>query len=142
LSIWLTFKIFVTEILSRTIKIKMSPHPCQKFQCGVRNTYIKSVLQLLSVQWQWLTIFRGRDCTSVFNCYKLLLILILRVWMIYYTVQTGIKFITWTSAIFVKTMCAKMWARKNKNRPVSGFFTKIINVQVMNFIPVKVSTLY
>jgi hypothetical protein len=62
--------------------------------------------------------------------------------MIYYTVQTGIKFITWTSAIFVKTMCAKMWARKNKNRPVSGFFTKIAHVQVMNFIPVKVSTLY
>jgi hypothetical protein len=37
---------------------------------------------------------------------------------------------------------AKMWVRKNKNRPVSGFFTKIANVQVMNFIPVKVSTLY
>jgi hypothetical protein len=31
---------------------------------------------------------------------------------------------------------------KTKNRPVSGFFTKITNVQVMNFIPVKVSTLY
>jgi hypothetical protein len=35
-----------------------------------------------------------------------------------------------------------MWARKNKNRPVSGFFAKIAYVQVMNFIPVKVSTLY
>jgi hypothetical protein len=31
---------------------------------------------------------------------------------------------------------------KTKNRPVSGFFTKITNVQVINFIPVKVSTLY
>jgi hypothetical protein len=39
-------------------------------------------------------------------------------------------------------MCAKVWAGKNKNRPVSGFFTKITYVQVMNFIPVKVSTLY
>jgi hypothetical protein len=35
-----------------------------------------------------------------------------------------------------------MWARKNKNRPVSGFFTKTAYVQIMNFIPVKVSTLY
>jgi hypothetical protein len=35
-----------------------------------------------------------------------------------------------------------MWARKSKNRPVSGFFTKFTYVQVMNFIPVKVSTLY
>jgi hypothetical protein len=35
-----------------------------------------------------------------------------------------------------------MWASKNKNRPVSGFFTKTAYVQVMNFIPVKVSTLY
>jgi hypothetical protein len=35
-----------------------------------------------------------------------------------------------------------MWARKNKNRPVSGFFTKITYVQVINFIPGKVSTLY
>jgi hypothetical protein len=35
-----------------------------------------------------------------------------------------------------------MWARKNKNRPVSGSFTKIAYFQVMNFIPVKVSTLY
>jgi hypothetical protein len=35
-----------------------------------------------------------------------------------------------------------MWARKNKNRPFSGFLTKIANVPVMNFIPVKVSTLY
>jgi hypothetical protein len=35
-----------------------------------------------------------------------------------------------------------MWARKNKNRPVSGFFTKTAYVQVINFIPVKVSTLY
>jgi hypothetical protein len=34
---------------------------------------------------------------------------------------------------------AKMWARNNKNRPVSGFFTKITYVQVINFIPVKVS---
>jgi hypothetical protein len=40
-----------------------------------------------------------------------------------------------------KTICAKIWARKNKNRSVSGFFAKIIYVQVMNFIPVKVSTL-
>jgi hypothetical protein len=36
----------------------------------------------------------------------------------------------------------KMWARKNKNRSVSGFFTKIACVEVINFIPVKVSTLY
>jgi hypothetical protein len=35
-----------------------------------------------------------------------------------------------------------MLASKNKNRPLSGFFTKIAYVQVMNFIPVKVSTLY
>jgi hypothetical protein len=35
-----------------------------------------------------------------------------------------------------------MWARKNKNRPVLGFFTKTAYVQVMNFISVKVSTLY
>jgi hypothetical protein len=35
-----------------------------------------------------------------------------------------------------------MWASKNKNQPVSGFFTKTAYVQVMNFIPVKVSTLY
>jgi hypothetical protein len=35
-----------------------------------------------------------------------------------------------------------MWARKNKNRPISGFFTKIAYFQVLNFIPVKVSTLY
>jgi hypothetical protein len=32
--------------------------------------------------------------------------------------------------------------KENKNRPVSGFFIKIAYVQVMNFIPVKVSTLY
>jgi hypothetical protein len=32
--------------------------------------------------------------------------------------------------------------KENKNRPVSGFFTKITYVQVINFIPVKVSTLY
>jgi hypothetical protein len=31
---------------------------------------------------------------------------------------------------------------KEKNRPISGFFTKIAYFQVMNFIPVKVSTLY
>jgi hypothetical protein len=31
---------------------------------------------------------------------------------------------------------------KNKNRPVSGFFTKIAYFQVMNFIPVKLSSLY
>jgi hypothetical protein len=37
---------------------------------------------------------------------------------------------------------AKMWARNNKNRPVSGFFTKITYVQVIHFIPVKISTLY
>jgi hypothetical protein len=43
---------------------------------------------------------------------------------------------------YAKTICVKMWARKNKNRPVSGFFTKIAYFQVMNFIPVKVSTLY
>jgi hypothetical protein len=30
---------------------------------------------------------------------------------------------------------------KNKNRPASGFFIKIAHVQIMNFIPVKVSTL-
>jgi UDP-N-acetylglucosamine 2-epimerase len=35
-----------------------------------------------------------------------------------------------------------MWARKNKDRPVSGFFTKTAHVQVTNFIPVKVFTLY
>jgi hypothetical protein len=35
-----------------------------------------------------------------------------------------------------------MWAGKNKNPPVSVFFTKIAYFQVMNFIPVKVSTLY
>jgi hypothetical protein len=35
-----------------------------------------------------------------------------------------------------------MWARKNKIRPISGFFTKMAYIQVMNFIPVKVSTLY
>jgi hypothetical protein len=35
-----------------------------------------------------------------------------------------------------------MWARKNKNLPVSGFFAKIAYFQVMNFIPAKVSTLY
>jgi hypothetical protein len=35
-----------------------------------------------------------------------------------------------------------MLAGKNKNRPASGFFTKIAHVQVVNFIPVKVSTLY
>jgi hypothetical protein len=36
-----------------------------------------------------------------------------------------------------------MWSKKiNKNRPVSGFFTKIALFQVMNFIPVIVSTLY
>jgi hypothetical protein len=34
-----------------------------------------------------------------------------------------------------------MWATKNKNRPVSGFYTKIAYFQVVNFIPVKVSTL-
>jgi hypothetical protein len=32
--------------------------------------------------------------------------------------------------------------KEKKNRPVSGFFTQITDVQVMNFIPVKVSTLY
>jgi hypothetical protein len=36
-----------------------------------------------------------------------------------------------------KAICTKMWARKNKNRPISGFFTKTAYVQVMNFIPVK-----
>jgi hypothetical protein len=41
-----------------------------------------------------------------------------------------------------KPKTAKMWAGKNKNRPVSGLFTKTTYVQVMNFIPVKVSTLY
>jgi hypothetical protein len=30
-----------------------------------------------------------------------------------------------------------MWARKNKNLPVSEFFTKIAYVQVINFITVK-----
>jgi hypothetical protein len=43
---------------------------------------------------------------------------------------------------YAKTICVKMSARKNNNRPVSGFFTKIAYFQVMNFIPVKVSTLY
>jgi hypothetical protein len=43
---------------------------------------------------------------------------------------------------YAKAISAKMWARKNKNRPVSGFFTKTVYVHVMNFIPVKVSTLY
>jgi hypothetical protein len=43
---------------------------------------------------------------------------------------------------YAKTICVKMWARKNKNRPVSGFFTKIAYFQVINFIPVKVSILY
>jgi hypothetical protein len=43
---------------------------------------------------------------------------------------------------YAKTICVKMWARKNKNWPVSIFFTKIAYFQVMNFIPVKVSTLY
>jgi hypothetical protein len=43
---------------------------------------------------------------------------------------------------YVKTICAKTWARKNKNRPVLGFFTKTVYAQVMNFIRVKVSTLY
>jgi hypothetical protein len=33
-----------------------------------------------------------------------------------------------------KNHCAKIWTEKNKNRPVSGFFTKITYVQVMNFI--------
>jgi hypothetical protein len=43
---------------------------------------------------------------------------------------------------YAKTICVKIWARKNKNWPVSVFFTKIAYFQVMNFIPVKVSTLY
>jgi hypothetical protein len=43
---------------------------------------------------------------------------------------------------YAKTIYPKMWARKNKNRPISGFFTKIAYVQVMNFIPVEASTLY
>jgi hypothetical protein len=43
---------------------------------------------------------------------------------------------------YAKTICAKMRARKNKNRPVPGFPTKTTYVQVMNFIPVKVFTLY
>jgi hypothetical protein len=47
-----------------------------------------------------------------------------------------------TSGRCAKTICAKMWARENKNRHVPGFFYKITNVQVMKFIPVKDSTLY
>jgi hypothetical protein len=39
-----------------------------------------------------------------------------------------------------KNHIRQTWARKNKNRPVSGFFTTITYVQVINFIPVKVST--
>jgi hypothetical protein len=35
-----------------------------------------------------------------------------------------------------------MWTGKNKNQPVSGFFTKIAYDEVMIFILVKVSTLY
>jgi hypothetical protein len=43
---------------------------------------------------------------------------------------------------YAKTLYTKMWARKNKNRPISGFFTKTVYAQVTNFIPVRVSTLY
>jgi hypothetical protein len=39
-------------------------------------------------------------------------------------------------------MCAKVWAGECKSRPVSGFFAGAAYVQVINFIPVKVSTLY
>jgi hypothetical protein len=41
-----------------------------------------------------------------------------------------------------KTIRAGVWAGKDRDRPVSGFFARIIYVGVMNFIPVKVSTLY
>jgi hypothetical protein len=41
-----------------------------------------------------------------------------------------------------KNHIRQTWARKNKNRPVSGYFIKIAYFQVMNFIPVKVSSLY
>jgi hypothetical protein len=43
---------------------------------------------------------------------------------------------------YVKTICAKIWTRKHKKLPISEFFTKIAYVQVMNFIPFKVSPLY
>jgi hypothetical protein len=41
-----------------------------------------------------------------------------------------------------KLYAPKCGQGKNKNRPVLAFFTKTVYVQVMNFIPVKVSTLY
>jgi hypothetical protein len=43
---------------------------------------------------------------------------------------------------YAKTIYIKIWARKNKNLPVLGFFAKIAYFKVMNFIPAKVSTLY
>jgi hypothetical protein len=45
-------------------------------------------------------------------------------------------------ADMLKPYVPKYGQGKNKNRPVSGFFTKITCVKVMNFITVKVSTLY
>jgi hypothetical protein len=41
-----------TQIAATTINsiIQKWRHPCQKFKCGVRNIYIKLVLQLMSVE--------------------------------------------------------------------------------------------
>jgi hypothetical protein len=36
-----------------------------------------------------------------------------------------------------KAICAGVWPRKDKGRPVSGFSTKIAYVKVMNFILLK-----
>jgi hypothetical protein len=43
----------------------MTLHGCQKFKClhTHPSVYIKPVLQLMSVEQQRLTKFRGRDCT-------------------------------------------------------------------------------
>jgi hypothetical protein len=49
---------------------------------------------------------------------------------------------TLTGEDMQKPNTPKCEQEENKNRPVSGFFAKITYVQVMNFIPVKVSTLY
>jgi hypothetical protein len=43
---------------------------------------------------------------------------------------------------YAKTIGMRQNVGREKQKSVSGFFTKITNVQVMNFIPVKVSTLY
>jgi hypothetical protein len=34
-----------------------------------------------------------------------------------------------------------VWAGKGENRPVSGFYAKVAYFQVVNFVPVGVSTL-